>query len=418
MINKGGDSGDATVRYWVENNESEYAFVRETVLTPPNVTVRLGRGIDIYSNQPTGDYVLRAEVEPLDSSIEPATAAQSFRVIEVNDTEEEPEIIEETEEETRTIPREGEEQPDPDTANVSIVDAPSVFNLVRGRPTFESVTVANTGDLQLENISLDVIGLPPAWVSTTPSSVDTLSREETETFALELDPPEDAPLQSYNGTLLAVASQASDRQAFEAEVFESLAEKIRADIERLEQQVTVLRERSDALDAAGVDVSGVRELIGEVETLLQDAREKLENDNPQGAVQDVEDADSLLQDAEQQLEKLEQPGTREAFALLPTVIAVLVILGVILGVTYLVKVRHASPFEAARERVHDVALEMKKRKMEEKRELQAEKKKTKRLINLLEAQHKEGVMDDESYEELKSSAEEKLRRINRELEED
>jgi len=79
---------------------------------------------------------------------------------------------------------------------------------------------------------------------------------------------------------------------------------------------------------------------------------------------------------------------------------------------------HVHPFEDARERIHDVAVQMKKRKMEEKQELQEEKQKTKRLIRLLEAQHEEGIMGDESYEELRSSAEEKLRRVNRKLEED
>jgi hypothetical protein len=361
--------------------------------------------------------MLHAQVEPLDSSILPANASQSFRVIQKNETEE-PEIIEETEEETRTIPQEPEERPEePDVANLSIIDAPAVFNLVRGRPTFQSVKVANTGDLQLSNISLDVVGVPPAWISVDPSEIDTLSREATGTFALGIDPPEDAPIRSYNGTLLAVASQDSDRQAFTVNVFQSLDEKIRADIERLEQRVEALRTRSDGLEEQGVDVSGVRDVITEIETTIADAEEKLEDGDPQGAVQDIEDADSLVQDAEQQLEKLEQPRTREEFALLPTVIAFIALLAAILVVTYLVKVRNVEPFAAARERVHDVAVQMKKRKMQEKQELKAEKQKTKRLINLLEAQHEEGIMDDESYEDLKSSAEEKLRRINRKIEE-
>jgi hypothetical protein len=389
------------------------------VFTPPNVTVRLPRNVYIYSNQPPGDYILRAAVEPLDSSIQPATASDNFVVTEQNETQEEPEVVEEVDEETRQIPRPGADQPEePDISNVTIVDAPQTFNLVRGRPTVKSVTVANTGDLRLANISLDVIGIPPSWVSVNPSEIQRLSREETEVFAVTLEPPADAPLQSYNGTLLAVAAEDTGEQEVSVAVFKSLEEKIRADIGRLRERVTQLRTRADTLEDRGIDVSGVRSIITEIEARISDAETRLDEGDPQDAVQDIEEADSLVRDADQTLQKLRQPGRREAFTLLPTAIGLLVLLAALLAAIYLLKVRHVHPFEDARERIHDVAVQMKKRKMEEKQELQEEKQKTKRLIRLLEAQHEEGIMGDESYEELRSSAEEKLRRVNRKLEED
>jgi len=422
LINQGQHAGDSKVTYWVARNGTQYSYVSETVYTPPNQTITLARNVPIYEDQPIGKHFLNAKVEPLDSSIQPATTNVSFRVEEANETDSDPNIDEQTRTETRTRPRPPQPDEDEEEAplvNLSIVDAPREINLLRGRTTKKAVVVANTGDRQLRNISLVMIGVPSNWYDIQPSQFPRLSTESLETFQLTLDPPSDAPLRRYNATFLSTSSQDSDKQKVGIEVFQTLDEKIQADIDRLERDLAELKAQKEHLKERGIDVSAVETLITEIETSLDSARDNIEAGDHDKALEDISTAESLVSEARSNVRKLEQvereqDETLDIIVILGGAIAAL---AVILIVLYLIKVRNVRPFRATRERIHDLLIQLKKEKQQEQQELEEEKQKTLRLLDLLDAQYEEGIMEEDTYKELKYSAEEKLERINRQLSE-
>lgn len=420
-IEDADDSGDSKVTYYVTDagNGTEYSYVSETIYTPDGKRITIARNLYVFDDQSTGKYFVKAEVEPLDSSIPPATAAQSFRVVAKNETEQpDPIVREETETRQAQPPPPEEEPPEPKTPNVTIVDAPAEVNLVRGRSLIKPVTVANNGETTLNNVSLNVVGVPPSWISVSPSEIGTMDVATTETFAVTYTPPASAPLQEYNATFLVTSDTATGRQRVRVQVFQSLEEKIRADIERIRGELGRLKSQIETLREKGVDVSGAEDLVTEIETNLENAEQKLSDGNPSAALQDVSEADSLLTETEGVVKKLKAPERDQALSLIPLIIGGVILVAVLLTGVYFIRVRQVEPLGAVRERVRRISLDMKRRKHEEREALLEQKRKTKRLIELLEAQHKEGIMGDESYQELKSSAEEKLKRINRKLEED
>ncbi len=420
FINMGPEEGDARVTYWVERNGTTYDHIQETIFTPLNQTLIIPRNAFIFSNQPLGEYTLHAEVEALGDDIyEPAPASRVFHVVE--DTTEEPpdpEIIVEEEHETRTLPPDPV-PPEPPRINISIADAPSQINLARGQPQHFSVTVANIGEEPLTNVSLSLLNLPPQIpVTITPAlgEIDELPVESTETFAVGLDPSADVEPGTYNGTFVASAEEANMHQEVEVQVFESVEERIRAEIERVEGRVAELELEMSRLEDQGIDTADVQAMVDEIRVKIDAADQHLDEGRHGDALQEIQAADNRVAEADQRLERKTVPERREVFELLPMVVGGVLLLALILVVVYMVRVRHVKPWEAVQDRLHDAAVEAKKKKIKEREQLEDEKRKTKRLIELLEAQHEEGIMDDDSYREMKQSAEEKLQRINKNLE--
>lgn len=421
FINMGNESGDAHIRYWVEQNDSVYAEVTESIFSPSRQAIVVPRSANIFSNQPLGEYTLHAEIQPLGDvgGIPTATASMNFMVVE--DTDEEPpdpeEIVEE-EEEVRTLPPEPE-PPDPVHANMSIADAPQEINLARGQPEHLSVTMANIGDRTLENVSLNMVGLPPeipVTITPAPDDPQEIPTEATETYAIGIEPSADVDTGQYNATFVGSSAQLTLQEDVTVQVFESMEERIRAELERVAGQTTEVELEMERLEEQGIDVADVRTLVEEIEVLLDSADTHLEEDRPEDALQDIEDAEDLIVEAERQLDRKTVPERLEVFELLPAVVGGVVLLAAILVLFYVVRVRHVKPWEVVQDRLHDAAIQAKKKKMKEEEDLIEEKQKTQRLLELLDAQHEEGIMDDDSYEEMKQSAEEKLRRINKKLE--
>lgn len=416
MTKIAGADTDAKVTYWVERGDTTYYWYSEMIYAPVNTTVVVPRNAYIYTDQPTGNYSLQVRVEPLDAD-DRFTATNSFRVIEANETtveQPEPDVNYRDETVTRTLPQEN--RTEPPEANLSILDAPSEINTARGRTFYRSVVVGNTGDEALENLSLSVVGLPSQWISVDPAAVGTFGTDTKETFTVTVDVPDGASLTTFNGTFLATTTRITATAPVRMRIFESMEEKIRADIERVSERLRSIRSEIARLRDLGADVSGAVEVAGEIEATLEAANRSLDEGNTSAALQKASEAESLADEGERIVDKLEAPERREAFRLLPLLVGGLLLLVLILTVVYYVKVRSVTPFEATRRRIGDMARHMRQQKQEEKQELLEEKRKAKRLIELLEAQHEEGVMGDESYQEMKQSAEEKLDRINAKLE--
>ena len=405
-----GQNVDAEVSYWIEDNdEEEYYYASEMVMTPVNQTIDLTRNAYIYQDQPTGNYTAHVKVNPLDGT-ESFSASESFRVVE-GEPETETEVITEEEVEQVTLPI--EEPEEEEVAEITIIDAPEFMNLVRGRKSYKSLIVANFGDMVLRNTSLNVLGLPSGWIKTEPRNVEIPVRE-TETFTVEIDVPEDAELDEHEATFMVSSDKDDASKTIDVKILGSLEEKLREDIEGVSKMLEEVRREANEAEERGINVSSVRQLLREAEIKIENAEQNLNKDNFDASLQDVTEAEGLIREAKRMLETLEEPEER-VFQLLPIALLGLGLLAVILVSAYMVQVRHYRPMSGVREKMADTMTQLKKKKIKEKEELEQQKEKAKRLIRLIEAEHEEGIMDDETYENLKSSANEKIERINKKL---
>jgi|GEM_PF-6055851 len=407
-----GEDVDAEVSYWVEDDDGdEYYYASEMLLTPVNQTIDLSRNVYIYQDQPTENYTAYVEVDPLDGT-ESFTASETFKVVE-GEEEEDPDII--WEEEVEQVTRPVDEEPEEEVIEMSIIDAPQFINLVRGEEAYKSIMVANFGDKPLQNTSLSIMGIPPDWFEISPDEVE-IPVHETETFSARIQVPEDGTLDNDEATFLVTSKEEEVSKAVDIQIAESLEEKIQMDIENVTQMLKQVRKEGYEAEEKGIDVSSVMELLDEAESKVEEAEQQLEDGETDEALQSINEAEGLIREASRILETLEEPE-REIWRFLPAVLIGLGILGLILVVSYLIKVRHYRPGSGIKDKISGVMTEMKKKKIKEKEELKEEKEKAKRLIRLIEAEHEEGIMDDETYENLKQSANEKIERINRKLDE-
>ncbi|MDY6778133.1 MAG: hypothetical protein SVU32_05680 [Candidatus Nanohaloarchaea archaeon] len=279
------------------------------------------------------------------------------------------------------------------------------------------MTIANTGDRPLQNVSLVMVGVPPSWYRIRPSGNVDIDPDRKKTFSVRFNVPEGANIQTYNGTFLTTSTRDSDRSAVEVNIFASLKQKIQADIERLQQALQELKDQMEALQEQGADVSELQSLITQIELNLRNARKNLNQSQYQQALNQISNAESLISRSNNIISKIDtqQRQFERFFQYLPLVGIILGLVAAIIIGIYLLRVVRIQPLAPVRERFHDAMVQMKKHRKQKEEELRDEKRKTERLLELLEAQHKEGIMSDETYQDLKTSAEQKLDRINDKL---
>jgi len=418
LLRKTGQSGDSKVTYWISKDGTEYAFISETIFTPVNTTVTIPRDLPIYEGQSEGRYYLNARVSPLESD-QSFFANASFRVEQQTDDQTSGGGTN-TREETvqRELPGDEEDEDRPQTG-FEIVDAPTAINVVRDQTTRRALSVGNTGETTINNVGLVIVGIPPSWYSIEPGEVPEISPANLTTFVVDITPPEDAELGDYNSTFLVTSSNRSIERDFDVTVFASVQERITADLDQIDQRLNELQDRVNRLEERGVNVDAVRRIIAEIEARRDEARQAANRSEYEDAVSAISAANSRSNEAERTLNQLEQSYSEriQVFEILPLLIGVLVLLATILGLAYLVRVRHVNPVDVVEDRLHSVRVEMQRRRQNEEEELREEKQKALELLELLDAQHEEGIIDEKTYNELYSSAEEKLSRINDKLEE-
>jgi hypothetical protein len=399
---------DVLVEYYVSDGNQTWYYTSESVNVPPG-NMTLTRSAFISSLQPLGTYYLNAKVT-YDPTQPIATANESFFVVEAQPPSPPPEAPPGAPPEAPPAGG-GEEEPE-----IEITSYPQEVGIETGFTKYPVVEVENTGGGTLKNVTLKITGVPSAWIDVTPAVIDELRSGENATFSVKVTIPALTQGQEYQGVIRAEGSAGSelvsDEKSFTIVVFTSRDQLVQWEIDRLKKALADFEgDVQDAKDA-GKDVSEVLPLIDQIKEQISIAQDYLKEKRYDDALEAVYVGWTLLERARN---LLAQAPFLEIISLLQFplwLLAILIILVAVIVVLVLFLKRLKGNFnQLFRSQAPQMKRSVLVERITETKNVEKEKAKIQRILTLLENEHKEGLISDKAYADLKRRNEEKLRKL-------
>ncbi|MCK4531368.1 MAG: hypothetical protein KAT94_00725, partial [Candidatus Aenigmarchaeota archaeon] len=287
---------------------------------------------------------------------------------------------------------------------------------------YPTVEVKNTGGTILRNVRLIIMGIPSPWVEEiTPSVMDELTVGNASTFTIKLRIPAIAEAGEYIGKFIADANMIRDEKTFSLTVFETRAQLIRWEIERLKEALRELEVDIENAKKVGKDVSEVEPYVDRIREQIEIAEDYLDKKMYDESMSAVHTGWSLLETARYYLSIAPFVEILIETIFPPWLIAVLIIMiSVIAILLFFVKkmkgvfdriFRVQAPGVPGRAVKPSMVVE----KMKERETLEREKSNVQRVLNLLEREYKEGLISEKAYIDLKKRNEVKLAKIEQRI---
>jgi uncharacterized membrane protein len=401
--NKGEVSQDAYVEYWVSGQNNTYYSASEAVYTPSLLNQSFTRSAYIYSDQPLGNYTLNAKVT-YDNVQPPIRANSSFVVLEKIPSVP-PTVVPSPTPAPIHVPTGQVVPTPPSVTGILISRYSSNISLARDMTGIESVVVENTGNFNLNNVSILLVGIPTSWYNITPGIYSVLPKGNSSVFLINFHIPKDAAVGAYSANIIANSGTESDQKTTEITIYKSLKEVITADIQKLKDDLQELTIETKVAEREGKNVSSILILLDEIKNKISLAEDNLEKDNTDDALENVSDASNLIERVKALLSSLELRAVE--FPLLPLLAVFIAIVTVIVSVYILNKRKKLPKLVLPHIRGSTKGIN--------KEELLKEKDKLLRVLKILEKEKDEKIISTEAYEEVKKTTEKKLAEIEKKL---
>ena len=409
--NKGEVTQDIYVEYTVETGNETYYRASEAVLTPAGTVQRFTRSAYIYSNQPLGNYLLRAKVTY--SSVVPSVLVnQSFIVIsEENFTYPEPPAplppiytYGPSGGFVTTYPPAPTEKI---SSSILISDYSTNITLARNLKKIESVTVKNNGIYNLSNVSLYLIGIPTTWYNITPESYVVLGKDESAVFLVEFNVPRNAKEGSYTGNFIASSGVVTDQKQTNIVIYQTMLELLKDELRGVKRDIESLKVDIKIAEREGKDVTNVLIITNETDNQILQAEIDMDNDELESALDRVDNAINLLKKARNLLDSLKTEESSQAqFPLMTLVIILLAIVAIIAALTYLwkkKKLERVRPYVMTLGKLVESVKSRQAPASTGSEKLLAEREKISRMLMVLEREKNQGMISQLSYEKMKKS---------------
>ncbi len=298
------------------------------------------------------------------------------------------------------------------STTLSIINYTPEVGVEMGWTKDYEVTVKNTGQEKIENVYAAFSGIPSTWFKVTnPPTV--LQPGQEKKFTIQISPPMISRSQTYSTKLEAFSREAVDRKEVSIKVFTLQSELLRYEIEKVRLRLTQLENEAVRQDEGGLNVSAVTLQTGNAKTSIEQAVLLLDSQRYSQVPDYTLKAEAFLEQAELQL-LLVEPKQRSLFENAFISLAVLAALAFV--ATFLIffkRTTHAYRSVRAFERSISVS-ELKKEiqgKETGVEDLKEERERTQRFIMGIGNQHRQGLLSDETYQELKANAKNKLKAL-------
>ncbi|MEM5799855.1 MAG: hypothetical protein QXZ43_04300, partial [Candidatus Aenigmatarchaeota archaeon] len=202
-------------------------------------------------------------------------------------------------------------------------------------------------------------------------------------------------------------------------VFSSREELLRYELEKVKKEYEDVMNRTKQAEKDGKDVSSVLLLLDEAKKNIDDAESMLERKDYDNALEKIMAAGNLINRAREMLPKLPKakpmvlPGLPLSTFLI--ILIILILVSTILVFMIKKKIIDLSKLFKKEKTEAEMVAEALKKESPEKQALLEEKEKINKVIALLDAEVREGIISKEAYEELKKRNQEKLEEIERKL---
>ena len=416
--NKGENSQDVDVEYWVSDSSGNvWYYNSEALYTPAFSNQTFQRKAFIFTNQPTGMYWLNVKVT-YDLVQLPIRKNVTFLVIQALPT---PPIPPGPAAPAAPPPEVPAAAPvEKEVSKISIVEYPVEIGIESGWARYPTVKVKNMGNTVLHNIRLLIIGLSKNWLLIEPEVIESLKPNEVAIFSLRIIVPAGERTKEYPFKIIALSNETSDEKTGVLFVFSTREELLRYELEKVKREYQDVLNKTDKAEKEGKDVSTVRMLLDEAETNIDEAEKMINRKDYDGALEKIMAASNLIARAREMLPKIPKakpmvlPG-------LPLSTFIIMLIALILAMTIIMfmlkkKIIDFSKLFKREKTEAEMVAEAIKKESPERQALLEEKEKINKVIALLDAEAREGIISKEAYEELKKRNLEKLEEIERKLE--
>ena len=414
--NKGEVTQDVFVNYSVISmaTGTSYYFASEAVLTPAFTNQSFTRSAFIFSNQPLGNYILKATVK-YDNSQPDINVSASFIVLAARNI---------------TIPAPpssgggggsgagsgltGEVTSEiPEASNsITIEKYNKDVRVYPGFKKIEYIIVRNTGRSTLNGIFLNIVGLPVSWYNITPSSYAQMIQDNSSVFLVEYNIPNNAATGDYPFNFIATSSTTSDQKDATLHVVGSLQDLILSDIAQLKEDLKNLLINIGVAKSQGKNVDAVLLLADEAQQYINKAEINYNLNNTQDSLDNIRDARNVLDRANDMLRNLQtivNAGVDYTiFLIVAAIPAVLIVVMIFL------KKKNKMPKQLGNI-TNFIGIIEKMRAPKDTSGLSKEKEKLTRMITVIDRERGENIISEDAYKEMKKSVEDKLQKINKKL---
>ncbi len=421
--NKGENSQDVDVEYWVtDNNGTVWYYNSEALYTPAFSNQSFHRKVFIFSNQKLGMHWLNVKVI-YDLVQAPIKKNVTFMVV--------PAVP------TTTLPPAPPGPPGPvgpeapavpavpievekEVSRINILEYPSDIGIESGWARYPIIKVKNIGNTILHNIKLLITGLPKSWFVIEPEIIESLKPNEVAIFSLRITIPSGEKTKEYPFKIIAISNETSDDKTGVLFVFSSREELLRYELDKVKKKYDDVKNKTDEAEKQGKDISAVRTLLDEAKKNIDEAEDLINKKDYDNALQKIIAASNLINRAREMLPKLPKatpmvlPGLPVSRFLL--ILIILILVSTIIVFMIKKKIIDLSKLFKSSKNEAEMVAEAIKKESPEKQSLLEEKERINKVIALLDSELKEGIISKESYEELKKRNQEKLEEIERRLE--
>ena len=417
--NKGEVSQDVFVEYWVSSGDKTYFSNSEFVLTPALTNQSFTRTAFIYSDQPLGTYYLNLRVT-YDTVQPPLMVNSTFLVVAKRVTNVTPQTQHVTYSytvpyspvPTGAFPTAAPKPTEKIQAKLMIARYNTNISVARGFTRMEVVVINNTGNVDLENVSIYIIGIPQTWFNVTPKTYKILPKGKSTSFVITFSIPSNTNPGSYSATLLASSSIVSDQKKINITVFKSMEEVVQNEINKVKKMLEDLIIDTKVAEREGKDVSLVYDMIDEVERKIKSAEDNLANASFEDALDNLADAKLLIERARDLLRKLYVVKAKP-FIIPIWLIGLIVATVVSLGIIIVLRKRKVEVIRPWIIQLGKVVEEARKKKVAKKEAIMVEREKIMRMLEILEKERKEKLISFSAYRQMKRNLENKLKKLGK-----
>ena len=427
--NMGEVTQDVFLDYWVSYGNETYYYNSEAVLTPVGVNVTILRNAYIFSNQDIGLNTLNLKAT-YDNVQAPIIATATFEVIEEEFEIPTPPDIPDVPE--YYPPSSGSFSDDDDDSdmyadlneipvfdkdyNIDIESYNKEINIVQGWTDITGVRVRNNGNLEINNITLTLAGIPTSWYNITPKKYEVILPGNSTLFLIEYKIPAGSKSGAYPFTLVANSNEVVTDKIGRLVVFTSIEDLIRQDIINLKIELHKLEDDIYFSQNIGKDVSKVWGIVEQAWIQIELAENNLDNKRYDEALQNIQVVSGLIKQAKIILEtptEMDDADWKDSIWIF--VLKVLIVLAVFAYISvWWIRKKDKYKLKASLKRYMKRSLS--KEEIEtRKKDFENDKERIQRVLNLLETESKEGIINNESYKELKQLNESKIRGIDKKL---
>ncbi len=190
--------------------------------------------------------------------------------------------------------------------NIYFISYPSLISIEQGDSEIVSITVKNTGNITLINLTLSISGINTSWVSISPMT--DLSPDKTHTFTINITIPENAKIEKRNIKFIVLSGDFNKSVSSTLEILpnEKYKLKLESIFKLLKEKYQNLTKIYENYKQKGVENSELESMLNSIKTLISQTETFLNTGDYISVEEMVQTIQTMLQNANSKVSEIKK----------------------------------------------------------------------------------------------------------------